>query len=72
MARIVVVSAPEPNALLRAAAAPLLVEGRPAEPLPLIAVRQGEDSSSNRLGAGLAEVRRLLDAARAEHRRGGA
>lgn len=39
--RVTLVSGSDPATLLRAAAAPLLMEGRPPEPLPLIAVRQG-------------------------------
>lgn len=41
MTRLTVVTAATPDALLRAAAAPFLCEGRPTEPLPILAVRQG-------------------------------
>lgn len=41
MSRLVLVTGPDPGTLLRAAAAPFLVEGRPAEPLPIVALRQG-------------------------------
>ncbi len=41
MARLILVHAPDAESLLAAAAAPFAVQGRPAEPLPLLAVRQG-------------------------------